>query len=260
MKRYGMSLCALASFVALTLPCVAQDNAQSNPWNGSWKIDRSTLNYDGPTVSIATDADGYTVTRGGKASPKVVCDGKPNAPVNGTVTTCTKSGTGYELENTRDGKPASKVKIEVSADGTTMTRTADITPADGSSPFTMTFISKKISGGEGAPAVWKETSFNESQDTGVLTIQVNGDSVDFKETDNDKPITCKLDGTPTAMGPRGMSVKLVDPHTLKVTYSNNGEVQRENTFVLSEDGKTIKETDVTPAPAASTMSVMFNKS
>ena len=255
MKRYGMSVCALASFVALTLPCVAQ----ANPWNGSWKMDRSTLKYDGPTMSVATDPDGYTVTRAGTASPKVVCDGKPNPPVNGTTTSCTKSGTGYALENTRDGKPVSKVKIETSPDGKTLTRTADITPPDGS-PYTMTFVSQRVSGGDGSPVVWKETSFNESQDTGMLTIQVNGDSVDFKETDNDKPVTCKLDGTPTTIsGTRTMSAKLDGPRTLKVTYSNDGKVQRENTFVLSPDGKTIEETDVTPAPSPSTMSVMFNK-
>jgi hypothetical protein len=260
MKRYGMSLCALASFVALTLPCVAQDNAQSNPWNGSWKIDRSTMKYDGPTFSVATDPDGYTVTRGGRPPSKVVCDGKPNPPENGTTATCTKAGTGYQLENTRDGKPASKVKIEISPDGQTLTRTVDVTPPD-DSPFTFTTTSKRVSGGDGAPVVWKETSFTESQDTGVLTIQVHGDSVDFKETDNDKPITAKLDGTPTTVGGTGtMAIKLVDPHTLKVTYSNNGKVARENTFVLSEDGKTIQETDVTPEPAASTMSVTFNKS
>lgn len=259
MKRYGMSMCALASFAALTLPCVAQDNSQNNPWNGSWKIDRSTMKYDGPTVSIATDADGYTVTRDGKASPKVVCDGKPNAPVNGTATTCTKTGTDYALENTRDGKTVSKVKVEISPDGKKMTRTVDITPPDGS-PYTMTLLSERVSGGDGAPAVWKETSFNESQDTGVLTIQVNGDTVDFKETDNDKPITCKLDGTPTTFGTGAISVKPDGPRTLKVTYTNNGQVGRENTFVLSPDGNTIQETDVTPAPSASTMSVMFNKS
>lgn len=251
-----MSVCALACFIALTLPCMAQDN----PWNGSWKMDRSTLQYDGPTVSIATEADGYTVTRDGKANPKVVCDGKPNAPVNGMTTTCTKAGTGYALVNTRDGKQVSTVKVEISADGNTMTRTAEIFPPDGS-PYTRTFVSKRISGGNGAPVVWKETSFNESQDTGVLTILVNGDTVDFKETDVDKPITCKLDGTPTTLsGTLTMSAKLDGPHTLKVTYSNNGEVQRENTFVLSPDGKTVKETDVTPAPSPSTMSVMFNKS
>jgi len=256
MKRNGISVCALACFVVLTLPCMAQEN----PWNGSWKMDRSTLKYDGPTVSIATDADGYTVTRGGKANPKVVCDGKPNAPVNGTTTTCTKVGSGYALVNTRDGKEVSKVKVEISPDGNTMTRTADITPPDGS-PYTMTFVSKRVSGGDGAPVVWKETSFKESQETGVLTILVKGDTIDFKETDSDKPITCKLDGTPTTLsGTFTMSVKLDGPHTLKVTYSNNGEVQRENTFVLSPDGKAIKETDVTPAPSPSTMSVLFKKS
>jgi len=256
MKRYDISICALACSMVLTFPCMAQDN----PWNGSWKMDRSTLQYDGPTVSIATDADGYTVTRGGKANPKVVCDGKPNAPVNGTTTTCTKVGTGYALVNTRDGKQASTVKVEISPDGNTMTRTVNIFPPDGS-PYTITLISKRTSGGDGAPVVWKETSFNESQDTGVLTILINGDAVDIKETDNDKPITCKLDGSPTTLsGTRTMSAKLDGPRTLKVTYSNGGDVQRENTFVLSADGKTVKETDVTPAPSASTMSVMFNKS
>jgi hypothetical protein len=257
MNRYGISACTLACLTALALPLVAQDN--SNHWNGSWKADRSTLKYDGPTISVATDPDGYTVTRSGKASPKVVCDGKPNQPVDGTVTTCTKSGSGYALENTRDGKLASKVKTEISPDGKSMTRTVNVHPSDGSSPYTIVLRSKRV-GGTGNTAQWKEISFEESQDTGILSIAVNGDSIALKETDNDKPITCKLDGTPTTLGTRGMAAKLADPHTLKVTYTNNGKVARENTFVLSPDGKTIKETDVTPAPSPSTMSLTFHKS
>ena len=134
MKRYGTGICAFACFLSLTVPSMGQENA----WNGSWKMDRSTLKYDGPTTSVLTDADGYTVTRGGKTGPKVVCDGKPNPPDDGTVTTCTKTPTGYALENTRDNKQSSKVKIELSPDGKTMTRTAEIFPAEGS-PFTMTF-------------------------------------------------------------------------------------------------------------------------
>jgi hypothetical protein len=258
MNRYGMSVCALASFVALTLPCIAQDSTQNNPWNGSWKVDRSSMKYEGPTMSVATDGDGYTITRYGKASPKVVCNGKPNAPVNGTTTVCTKSSNGYELQNSRDGKLSSKVKIEMSADGKTMTRTADIIPPTGD-PFTMSFTSERLSG-DGASGEWKETAFTESQDTGILTIAVNGDSVDFKETDSDKPVTCKLDGTAASVGgTRTMSAKLDGPRTLKVTYSQDGKVGRENTFVLSKDGKTVKETDITPAPSPSTMSVTFNK-
>lgn len=262
MKVHRIGLCALASVVALTLPVLAQDASQSNPWNGSWNLDRSSLQYDGPTYSVTTDADGYTVTRGGKTMPKTICNGQPNAPRDGVVTTCTKTDTGYDLVNTRDGKPVSKVKIERSADGSTVTRAATMTPPDGSSPFTITTVNKRVSGGAapGDATTYKEESFSESQDTGVLTIAVHGDSIDFKETDNDKPVTAKLDGTPVPFGTRSVSIKLDDPHTLKVTYSNNGQVQRENTFVLSEDGKSIEETDVTPEPMPSTMKVTLHKS
>jgi hypothetical protein len=256
MKRYSTGICAFACFLSLTVPSMGQEN----PWNGSWKMDRSTLKFDGPSFSVLTDADGYTVTRGGKADPKVVCDGKPNPPNDGMVATCTKTPTGYEVENSRDNKQASKVKIEVSPDGKTLTRTAEIFPAEGS-PFTMTFVSKRVSGGAVGPVVWKQTSFNESQDTGVLTVLIKGDSIALKETDADKAVTCKLDGTPVSVGgTRTMSVKMEGPRTLKVTYSNHGEVQRANTFVLSPDGKMVKETDVTPAPSPSTMSVLFHKS
>jgi hypothetical protein len=55
-------------------------------------------------------------------------------------------------------------------------------------------------------------------------------------------------------------VKLADPHTLKVTYKDeDGKVRRENSFVLSDDGASITETDVTPAPSPSTMSVVLRK-
>ena len=147
----------------------------------------------------------------------------------------------------------------MSPDGKTLTRTADNTPPEGS-PFTMTFVSTRV-GGSGKTTQWHETSFSESQDTGVLSIQVNGDSVDFKESDTDKPVTCKLDGSPTTVGgTRTMACKMDGANTLKVTYSNDGKVQRENTFVLSPDGNTIQETDVTAPPYRSTMSVAFHKS
>ena len=256
MRNRRISVCALALLVAFVLPCAAQQN----PWNGSWNIDRSTLKFDGATFSVVTNADSFTFIRGDKASPKVVCDGKPNLPQNGVITVCQKSGSGYELENTRNGKPISKVKIHLSADGNEITRTADITPADGS-PYTITATARRISGGPGFAGDWKATSFKESQDKGVLEIHVNGDSVDFMDTDSDKPITCKLDGSPTTISEtETISVKQDDPRTLKVTYTENGEVVTRNTLVLSSDGETIKETDITPAPSPGTMTVTFHKS
>jgi hypothetical protein len=153
-----------------------------------------------------------------------------------------------------------KATISLASNGKTATRKVEVFPADGS-PFTMTSTRKQVSGGPGLAGVWKETSFSESQDTGILAIKVEGDSVSFKETDQDTPNICKLDGTPTKIGDtRSMTAKMDGPRTLKVTYSDkDGKVQRENTFVLSANGKTVKETDVTPEPSPSTMSVMFHK-
>ncbi len=254
MKRFCVSACALICLVALNRSCVAQ----ANPWDGSWKVDHSSVKFSGSTFSVATDADGFTVTRGGTASPKVVCDGKPQTTPDGMLT-CTKSGTGYAIELGKDGKTVRKTMLSVSADGKTRTTKNERFPSD-AKPYTITTISKRVSGGPGMAGEWTEMKVIESQDTGILAINVTGDSVALKETDNDKPITCKLDGTETKIGDRTMSVKLADPHTLKVTYSLAGKVQRENTFVLSADGKMITETDVTPAPSPSTMSVMFHKS
>jgi hypothetical protein len=234
--------------------------AQSNPWNGSWKLDQSSLKYDGATFSVATDADGFTVTRGGEAQPKVVCDGKEHKSANDFMLTCTKSADGYAITASKDGKTVRKTKISVSADGKTRTAESELSPADGD-PYTLTSVAERVSGGPGPAGEWKEVKFSSSQDSGVLSIAVNGDSVDFKETDNPKPITCKLDGSDTKFpGGGSMSVKLADPHTLKVTYKDqDGKVRRENTFTLSDDGTTITETDVTPAPSPSTMSVVLRK-
>ncbi len=256
MKRLFVSVCAVMCFLALSRTCMAQ----SNPWTGSWKVDQSSLKYEGATFSVATDADGFTVTRGGQAQPKVVCDGTEQKSTNGTTLTCTKSADGYAIAASKAGKPTRKTTISISDDGKTRTSKSEIFPADGE-PFTMTMISERVSGGPGMAGEWREVKFSSSQDNGVLSITVNGDTVDFKETDSPKPITCKLDGTETKFpGGGSMSVKLADPHTLKVTYKDeDGKVRRENTFALGEDGKTITETDVTPAPSPSTMSVVLHK-
>jgi hypothetical protein len=251
-----LSVCALMCLLFASRTGISQ----TNPWNGSWKIEPSTLKYAGPTFSVVTDTDGFTTTRGGQAQPKVVCDGKPQKSPDAMMVTCTKSATGYELAGSKDGKPQFKTTISVSGDSKTRTTKSQIYPSD-AAPFTRTVISERVSGGPGPAGEWREIKFSSSDDKGILTIAVNGDSVDFKETDSPKPITCKLDGTETKFGDRGsMSVKLADPHTLHVTYKDNdGKVRRENTFALNADSKSITETDITSAPSVSKMTVVLRK-
>jgi hypothetical protein len=223
-------------------------------------MDVSSMKYSGPTFSVAMDPDGYVLTRGGKTEPKRICDGKPHKADDGTTTTCIRSESGYQVETTKSGDPTVKATVSLSSDGKMLTRKALISPPGGA-PFTITTTSKRVSGGPGVSGTWKEVHFAESSETGLLTIAVAGDSVAFKETDAAKPTMCKLDGTEMKLGGTStMAVKMEGPHTLKVTYRADGKIRRENTFELSPDGKTIKETDVTPEPSPSTTSMLFHKS
>lgn len=254
-KRLSVSVCALICLFAAGRICIAQ----ANQWNGSWKLDQSSLHFEGATFSVVADADGFTMTRGGQAQPKLVCDGAAQKDPSGAMITCTKSSDGYALSVTKDGKTVQKVTISISSDGNMRTSKTETFPSNGA-PFTRTMIAERVSGGPGPGGEWKEVKFSSSEDSGILSIAIHGDSVDFKETDSPKPITCKLDGTETAFGNMGtMSVRIADAHTLKVTYKSDGKIRRENTFALSEDGKKITETDVTPDPSPSTMSVVLDK-
>jgi len=231
--------------------------AQSNAWNGHWKADPASLKYMGPEYKVTTDANGYTITQGTKTT-KIVCDGKPQKTDN-NMTSCIKSGETYMLDVTRGGKHLRKTTISLSSDGKTRTSKSEITPTDGSKPYTVTMVSNRVSG-TNASGVWKETQFGSSDDNGVVSIQVKGDTIAFKETDYPAPVNCKLDGTKTKLGDGTVSLKLADPHTLKATYRDaDDKIRRENTFALSADGKSIIETDVTPAPAVSKMTVTLHK-
>ena len=256
LKRLSVSVCAAMFLLAMGRTSAAQ----SNPFNGSWKEEPSTFQYTGATYSLAVDAQGYTITRGGKAQPRTICDGKPHSRPEGEMLTCTKLPNGYALSESKGGKLTAKAHISLSADGKEATRKFEIYPPSGA-PFTMTNISRRVSGGPGLAGEWREVKFASSQDNGILSIEIHDGSVAFKETDSPKPMTCKLDGTETKDGMGGsMSVRMDGSRTLKVTYKDDaGKVRRQNTFVLSADGKKITETDITPAPDTSKMTVAFHK-
>jgi hypothetical protein len=250
MKHPGITFGAVA--IAL-LSTYTTCSAQSNPWNGSWKMDASSIQYDGFISTFKVDTDGYTMDD----NPKNICDGKPHQMKAG-MTTCNKTSTGYHVVVTEKGRKIRDNTLAVSADGKTATAKSERTPSSGA-PFTITSGWNRISGGPGLAGVWKQTYFKESDDTGIMKIHVSGDTITFQETDTPKPMVCKLDGTPTKIDGGEISIKLADPHTLKVTYSSDGKVRRENTFVLSADGKTVQETDLTPPPATSKMNATLHK-
>jgi hypothetical protein len=240
-----------ATLLALGSSCFAQT---ANPFNASWKMDLASSQFEGSSFSVAVTPAGFTVTRMGKAAPAVVCDGKPHDGSNGVTYACTKTSTGYRITNTKAGKTINNVTITIA--GSTMTRKQEFS---GPPASWISSTAKRVSGGPGATGVWKTVAVRESMND-PLTIAIHGDSIDFKETDQPKPVTAKLDGSETKLPDIGtIAVRLIDPHTLKVVYRMDGKIRRENTFALSLDGKTISETDFTPDPGASTQTMLLHR-
>jgi hypothetical protein len=237
--------------------------AEANPWNGSWKMDPGSVTMEGAKLTVTSTAEGFTVKVGADAPMATVCDGKPHATpppaTKGAMYTCAKSATGYTVESTRDGKVTRKTAFTLAGDGKTITRKTETISAK-EAPSTMTTTAKRLSGGPGMNGIWQVSNIQESLETGLLTIAVTGDRVAFKESDTPKPVECKLDGTEVTIEEHGtIAVKAADAKTLKVTYRFEGKVRRVNTFVLSADGKTVTETDVTPEPTPSKTSMVFHK-
>src|SRR3954452_52103 len=135
MRRFYSAVFALACLGTAHQFC----SAQASPWDGAWKMDRSSIKYTGATFTVATAADGYTITRGGVAQPKVVCDGKAHSTPAGMLT-CVKTATGYAITTTKDGKTIRKTTVTLSADGKKQTRAGERFPADGK-PYTITVSS-----------------------------------------------------------------------------------------------------------------------
>jgi hypothetical protein len=208
---------------------------------------------------MITDADGFTLTRGGQPFPKVVCDGTPHGTPNNMVT-CTKSANRYVTTWTRDGKQTSKSAISISDDGKIFTNDLETDPPD-EAPYTITTIAERVSGGPGVAGDWREVKNSDSRENGMLTIAITADVVAYKDAQSQALVNCNLSGAESQIGSEGsLSMKLADPHTLRVTYKNHdGRVWRENTYALSEDGMTITEIDVSPAPSPSMLSVVFHK-
>ena len=110
MKHVVPGLCALVLFAFTALPCVAE----SNPWNGSWKVDPGSYHYEGMTYTWVTSATGFKVMMGDQEVSTVTCDGKAEARPSGVEATCVKVPGGYTVTNKRDGKVLSVVKLKVS--------------------------------------------------------------------------------------------------------------------------------------------------
>jgi hypothetical protein len=247
MKRLLIAGLALA----LLVPACALAHSA---FNGTWKLDPSTLHVTGGTGHVQSLKNGvYECSKGcGPSTIKVKADGTDHAvtgnPDYDTVAIEVISDHSIRETDKKDGKIVSTSTATVAADG--KTGTVEFTDNSGPKPASGTFVVERAGNampGESAlTGTWKfghYKSLSDPSDTVVLnvvgnritagneagsssyTAEIGGKAVPF--THNGKP-----DGT--------VSVKRAGKDSLRATYEKDGTVTRTVTVTVAANGKTMK--------------------
>jgi hypothetical protein len=163
----------------------------------------------------------------------------------------------FERKIYEKGKLLTTRRIEISADGRTMTEVTERSPSD-----IDTLTLKRTSGDQGLVGTWNPAALKSSRaDEVKITMDANG-----LKTTNDRGIvqTLNYDGKPALVaGPATISgtmvaAKVKDANTIEITLSRDGVNTGGGTLALSADGKTL--TITTKANAAKEPSVtVFEK-
>ena len=140
---------------AATLGC----QAPSPDWNGTWKLNPSKGNFQGPIVTISISADSEYRYDDGNSSFVLRCDGKDRPIGNNRTRACVKSSaTVLDVTQKENGVETRANHWELSADGKVFTSTA--TEFRPSGPFiTFQTVSSRISGSNDFAGQWRDGSF-----------------------------------------------------------------------------------------------------
>ncbi len=256
-------LCVAAILLTVTLVPI-DAVAESNAWNGSWKLNAGKSQLGGPTftITILPQGEYQIVTR--SLSYKLICDGKYRpvmghrslACVNGTLTS-------MDVAERDDGKPVNTVHREISADGKALTQTIT-TIAEHGPGKSVQKVFVRLSKPSGLAGEWIDPNELNRQPQ-ILMTALKG-SMFYLGFPLEKQYTeMKLDGSDaqthgTAAGVQAtLSVTPATPQKLFTVQKRNGIVVTQGVLILSSDGRSITEETWKPDAPASKTRLVYEK-
>jgi hypothetical protein len=240
---------------------------------GVWVEDESKLKIGDSfgKLRFRQSGDGLEELRGPEAKPivqSVKFGTKPYA-INGSVNTIAwkqMDSSHFERRIFNEGKLQNTRRIEVSADGKSLTEVMEVA-RPGENKYQTTIVFQRISGGpQGLAGIWKAQS--------VKRVPAPTEHYELSGTDglkvsedfggNVRQYSVKMDQVPVAVVGKTVvsgtmtAFRVVDDHTLEAICSREGVVTGKDTLVLSGDGKVITSTSTTTGNREPTIRV-FNK-
>jgi hypothetical protein len=265
--------------IALTfVPCL-MIVGQSSPtpvlqkFVGVWMEDESKLKIGDSfgKLRFRQNGDGLEELRGPEVKPLVqsVKFGTKPYAINGSLNTIAWKqidSSHFERSIFNDGKLENTRRIEVSADGKTLTEVTEVA-RPGEKKYQTTIVYRRTSGGpQGLVGIWMAQSVKRVPAPTVRYELSGTDSLKVSEDfgGNLRQYSVKMDKVPVAVVGKTVvsgtmtAFRVVDDHTLEAIGSREGVVSGKDTLVISGDGKMITSTATTTGNHEPTIRV-FNK-
>jgi hypothetical protein len=243
-----------------------------SPWDGQWTLNTAKSHYTAPTFSVVISPSGEYHVDNGAFGYSFVCDGKEYPAASGHTTSCTQvSARAIALKGLADAV-STNARWELSADGQTLTITADRIQIDGSSEDDagrgvvkkQEKVFERISGSSGFTGQWRERNPLESLSKTVVLI-LNYSAFHFENAETGQVSDSRADNPATpirgANQPEGFarSVQIHGPRELQTEDTFEGRVIRHTTWKVSDDGKTLYEESWAPERPAQKDLLVYQK-
>lgn len=225
---------------ALTSACNAQQ--PSTDWNGTWKLNPSQSNFQGPIITISISEGGEYRFDNQYSSFTFRCDGKDRPIGNNRTRACTKSSaTALDLTQKENGVKTSTNHWELSADGKVLTAIATTLRPTGP-VVSAQVIALRMSGSDDFAGTWQDQGY--LQRHAEMTVSIDTQAVHIGYPGAGQNIDVPFNGAEAAVTgphvPQGLTytARLVGRNKILLFGKRNGKVLQES-LELSHGGRVI---------------------
>ena len=160
-----------AAFFIAALTLAQPVFAATNPWLGTWKVNRDKSIYTGSTTTVKKIPNGYHFDFGA-VKYDVIEDGQDHEILPGRVANLKATGKNEWLQVSKiDGKEVGRTTLKLSDDGKVLTQTATGTTASGDTYKTETKMTR-LDASTGLAGTWKI----DKESSSAKTIMVYSDA------------------------------------------------------------------------------------
>lgn len=250
----GVILCALVA----TSGC----RAPSPDWNGSWTMNPSKGNFQGPIFTISISADGEYRYDDGRSSFTFRCDEKDRPIEKNRTRACVKnSATDLDLTQKENGIKTRANHWELSGGGKVLMLTATVFRPSGP-VITAQVVASRISG-SGFAGQWRDGSY--LQRHADMTLRLDSQTLHLSYPSGGQYIDAPFDGVDAAVhgphAPGGVTyaVRLVGRREISTLTKYNGNALAQGSLELSDDGKVVTESWWNPDRPADKGMLVYDK-